>query len=332
MAKSSSNRSTSPSTRPCAAGSEVSLPPFLPPNLLPQAPIGQKLTRADARSYIPPVGINETMRGAVVGKILSSKSPKFTAGDYCTANAGWTELAIMPSKEVEKTEIPSNGKATDALGVLGLTGLTAYFGLLEIGQPKAGETVVVSGAAGATGSVVCQIAKLKGCRVVGIAGSEDKCAWLKELGCDEALSYKDAGFADKFKKATKGFIDIFFDNVGGEVLDLALSRAKTHARFVICGAISQYNAAEPKGPKNYMMIISMRIKMEGFIVFDFAEKYGAARKELAGWLAEGKIQRKETVLKGGLGAAPQGLVDLYKGINTGKLLVEVKPDDGSSKL
>lgn len=213
-----------------------------------------------------------------------------------------------------------------------MTGLTAYFGLLNVGEPNAGDLVVVSGAAGATGSVVCQIAKLKGCRVVGIAGSADKVQWLKELGCDEAISYKDPELAAKFRAATKGFIDVFFDNVGGEVLDLALARAKPFARFVICGAISQYNATKPKGPKNYMTIISQRIKMQGFIVFDYAKQYSHARKELAGWLAEGKIQRKETILKGGLEKAPQGLIDLYKGINTGKLLVEVKPDGEVAKL
>ncbi len=207
--------------------------------------------------------------------------------------------------------------------VTGLTGLTAYFGLLDIGKPKPGDLVVVSGAAGATGSVVGQIAKLKGCRVLGIAGSDDKIAWLKELGFDDALNYKDPNFAKQFREKTKGFIDVFFDNVGGEVLDLALSRAKAHARFVMCGAISQYNAKDVKGPKNYMNIISLKIRMEGFIVFEYMKQYEAARKELAQWLAEGKIQRKETIIEGGLGAAEQGLIDLYKGVNTGKSLVIV---------
>lgn len=201
----------------------------------------------------------------------------------------------------------------------GMTGLTAYFGILDVGKVKAGDFVVVSGAAGATGSVVGQIAKIKGATVLGIAGSDDKVAWLKEeLGFDNALNYKDPSFPNKFSEATKNLIDVFFDNVGGEVLDLALSRAKPHARFVICGAISQYNSAKPQGPKNYLNIISMRIRMEGFIVFDYAKQYPEARRQLAQWLAEGKLQRKETIVKGGLVKAEQALVDLYNGINTGE--------------
>lgn len=195
---------------------------------------------------------------------------------------------------------------------------------MDIGNPKAGETVVVSGAAGATGSVVCQIAKLKGARVIGIAGSDDKVEWLKELGCDEALNYKDAKFAEQLKAATKEYIDVYFDNVGGDILNLALGRAKPHARFVMCGAISQYNTKDATGPANIRNVISMRIRMEGFIVFDYAAKYAEARRELTAWLNEGKLQRKEHVVTGGLDVAPATLQDLYRGINTGKLLVEVR--------
>lgn len=209
---------------------------------------------------------------------------------------------------------------------------TAYFGLIHVGKVKSGDFVVVSGAAGATGSVVCQIAKLKGATVLGLAGSDDKVEWLKDLGCDDALNYKDADFTKKFRSSTKGLIDVFFDNVGGEILDLALSRAKPHSRFVMCGAISQYNSTEPKGPKNYMMIISMRIRMEGFIVFDYQDQYSAAQQELSQWLADGKIQRKETIVKGGLAEAERALLGLYNGTNTGKLLVEVKSEARESKL
>ncbi|KAL8847267.1 MAG: hypothetical protein Q9221_007691 [Calogaya cf. arnoldii] len=215
----------------------------------------------DTRSYIPPVQISETMRGACIGIIKASKSPSFSTGDYATGTVGWTEYAIVPSKTLEKLHIPQNGKLTDALGVLGMTGLTAYFGILSVGQVKAGDFVVVSGAAGATGSVVGQIAKLKGARVLGIAGSDEKVRWLKEdLGFDDALNYKDPGFPEQFKEATKDYIDVFFDNVGGEILDLALARAKAHARFVICGGISQYNSSNPQGPKNYLNTISQRIR------------------------------------------------------------------------
>jgi NADPH-dependent curcumin reductase CurA len=216
-----------------------------------------------------------------------------------------------------------------------LTGLTAYFGILDIGKIKPGDFVVVSGAAGATGSVVGQIAKLKGCTVLGLAGTDDKCNWLvNDLGFDAALNYKDPDFAKKFRGATKQLIDVFFDNVGGEILDLCLSRAKPHARFVMCGGISQYNAAagQARGPRNYLMIVSMRIRMEGFIVFDYADRYAEARKELAQWLAEGKIKRTETVVKGGLKEAEIALVGLYQGINTGKLMVEVSPDAEKARL
>jgi NADPH-dependent curcumin reductase CurA len=175
------------------------------------------------------------MRGAVIGKVLASKAPTLSVGSYVTANPGWTELSILPSKEVTPIDIPANGTITDALGVLGGTGLTAYFGMLSIGNVQPGDFVVVSGAAGATGSVACQIAKLKGARVLGLAGSDDKVKWLKELGCDEALNYKSTTFVQDFKEKTKDLIDVFFDNVGGEILELALSRAKAHARFVMCG-------------------------------------------------------------------------------------------------
>ena len=178
------------------------------------------------------------MRGAVLAKVIASKSSKLPVGSYVTCVSGWTEVAIVNAKDATLLEVPPNGKPTDAMGVLGMTGMTAYFGIIDIGQVKAGDFVVVSGAAGATGSVVCQIAKLKGAKVLGIAGSDDKVQWLKELGCDEALNYKDGEFAKNFKAATKDLIDVFFDNVGGDVLELALSRAKPHSRFVMCGGDS----------------------------------------------------------------------------------------------
>jgi hypothetical protein len=194
----------------------------------------------DVRSYVPPVQIGEVMRGATIGRVVASKSPLYAVGDYATSYSGWAELSIAEASGADgrnllRVSIPENGKLTDVLGALGGTGLTAYFGLLEVGKVKEGDFVVVSGAAGATGSMVCQIAKIKGAKVLGIAGSQDKVTWLKELGCDEALNYKDANFASDFKAKTKEQIDVFFDNVGGEILELAISRAKQHARFVICG-------------------------------------------------------------------------------------------------
>ncbi|KAL8821184.1 MAG: hypothetical protein Q9223_000746, partial [Gallowayella weberi] len=271
----------------------------------------------DTRSYVPPVQIDEVMRGACIGIVKASKSSSFPTGSYATGTVGWTEYAIIDAKHLQKLDLPKDAKLTDALGVLGMTGLTAYFGIIDVGKVKAGDFVVVSGAAGATGSVVGQIAKLKGATVLGIAGSDDKVQWLKDtLGFDDALNYKDEDFPKKFKAATKNMIDVFFDNVGGEVLDLALARAKAHSRFVICGAISQYNSSKPQGPKNYLNIISQRIRMQGFIVFDYAKQYPAARAEIAQWLSEGKIQRKETIIQGGLAKAGEVLVDLYNGSNT----------------
>ena len=180
------------------------------------------------------------MRGIAIGKVVASKASSFSVGDYATVMSGWTELCIADAdgadrKNLTKLNIPENGRITDSMGVLGMTGLTAYFGLLDVGKVKAGDFVVVSGAAGATGSMVCQIAKLKGARVLGLAGSDDKVKWLKELGCDDALNYKDANFKTDFKEKTKDMIDVFFDNVGGEILELAISRAQIHARFVMCG-------------------------------------------------------------------------------------------------
>ncbi|GKT55995.1 NADP-dependent leukotriene B4 12-hydroxydehydrogenase [Colletotrichum tofieldiae] len=288
----------------------------------------------DRRSYIPPVQIGEVMRGATVGRVLASKSPKAKEGDVLPTFGGWSEYSVVHDSRVEPvSSFPAVSQPVDYLSGIGMTALTAYFGMLRVGDPKPGETVVVSGAAGATGSVAGQIAKLKGARVVGLAGSDDKCRWLtEELGFDVALNYKDPEFKQKFKEATPDFINVYFDNVGGEILDLALARAKEFSRFVMCGGISQYNSATPQGPKNYANIITMRIKMQGFIVFDYANEYAEARKELAQWLEEGKLKRKETIVKGGLKAAEQALVDLYKGINTGKLIVEIKNPKDAAKL
>ncbi|GAP90653.2 putative NADP-dependent leukotriene b4 12-hydroxydehydrogenase [Rosellinia necatrix] len=284
----------------------------------------------DARSYLPPVGIGEKMRGHTIARVLASKSSNAKEGDIVTAGIGWTEVAITSEKDIQKLELPKGGQVTDLLGVLGLTGMTAWTGLERIGKPKAGETVVVSGAAGATGSVVGQVAKLRGCRVVGIAGSDDKCEWLKsELGFDAALNYKKDTFKKDLEAATPNFIDVFWDNVGGEILEAALNRAQKHARFVMCGSISGYNepGKEGKGIRNLHHVIAQRIHMEGFIVFDFAEDYPRARKEIGEWLAEGKLKRKETIVTGGIEKAEYAIRDLFEGKNTGKLLVEVKSTD-----
>ncbi|OIW26617.1 NADP-dependent leukotriene B4 12-hydroxydehydrogenase [Coniochaeta ligniaria NRRL 30616] len=288
----------------------------------------------DRRSYVPPVQIGEVMRGGSVARVLASTSPQFKEGDLVTTFGNvWTEVLVLPAAQATPVRLPANARVTDAMGVLGMTGLTAYFGMLEIGQPKKGETVVVSGAAGATGSVAAQIAKIYGARVVGIAGKDDKVKWLtEELGLDVALNYNDPDFKEKFKQATPDYVDVFWDNVGGEQLELALGRANKFARFVECGMISQYNSAEAVGPRNIMNVVSQRVRLQGFIVFDFIERYDEGRKQLAQWLSEGKLQRKETIIKGGLKAAEEGLLQLFKGQNTGKMLVEIKNLEEGAKL
>lgn len=284
----------------------------------------------DVRSYVPPVQIGEVMRAFCICRVLASRSPKAAAGDIVTAMNGIREIGILSDRHIEKPAfLPPGGKTTDLLGVLGMTGLTAYFGMMKIGNVKRGDTVVVSAAAGATGSVAVQIARIQGAkRVVGTAGSDEKCRWLvEEGGADVALNYKDPEFRRKFREATPDFVDVYFDNVGGEQLNMALARANRGARFVMCGGISQYNAEHKQGPKNINNVITMRIKMEGFIVFDYKDEYPTALGQLAQWLAEGKLKRKETILKGGVRVADEGMVQLYKGGNIGKLLIEVKNPD-----
>lgn len=278
----------------------------------------------DRPSYLPPVAIGEIMRGYALGRVTASKSEKFPVGSYGVGMVGWTEQAIINESALEAVATPDpadGGRLTDVLSVLGMTGVTAYWGMVEVGRVKAGDFVVVSGAAGATGSIAGQIAKIHGATVYGIAGSDEKCRWLvDDLKFDGALNYKSEDFAEKFQGLTQGKIDLFYDNVGGEVLDLALLCANKNARFVMCGGVSQYNAQEVQGPKNYMMIWRMRIRMEGFIVFDHMDKIPEVRGKLGQWLAEGQLQRRETIVRGGLLQAETALTQLYHGMNTGKTL------------
>lgn len=292
------------------------------------------------------------MRATGACRVLASKNPDVKPGDLVSGLPGWQQYAVLKAGWYEpQANFPNLKDAKNIIATFGLTGMTAWVGMTQIGDPKPGELVVVSGAAGATGSVAGQIAKARGARVIGIAGGEDKCKWLvDDLGFDVALNYKDADFKDKFNEATKDHIDVYFDNgalsvdnqyasiltphlVGGEILDLALRQAKEFSRFVMCGAISQYNTSKPVGPRYITRIIQMRIKMQGFIVFDHKDKYAEARRELAQLLEEGKLKTSIHLLKGGLKVAEQGLVDLYKGLNTGKLMVELKdPKETPAKL
>ena len=277
----------------------------------------------EGRSYIPPVQIGEVMRAGVVGEVVASRNERFPRGAHVVATTGVQEYAVSDGTGVRVVSADAAPLPT-YLGTLGMTGLTAYFGLLEVGQPKAGETVVVSGAAGATGSVVGQIAKIKGCRVVGIAGGEDKCRMVvEELGLDACLDYKAGDLKAGLRRAAPDRVDVYFDNVGGEVLNLVLPGMAMHGRVVLCGAISQYNAdGGMTGPSNYMSLLVNRARMEGFVVFDYAGRYREALEEMAGWLAEGKLQSRETVVEGGVRAFPRALLRLFAGENTGKLVLK----------
>jgi NADPH-dependent curcumin reductase CurA len=280
----------------------------------------------DRRSYVPPVALGAVMRGLAVGEVVSSRAPSFDAGQYVTGLLGWQELAVLPADEL--TAVPADVPLPLALGPLGMTGMTAYFGLLDVGAPQPGETVLVSAAAGAVGSLVGQIAKIVGCRVVGVAGSEAKCRWLAEdLGFDTAINYKTAPdlYRSLGEACPKG-IDVYFDNVGGPLLDMALGRLRRGGRIVICGAISIYNATEPPpGPANYLSLLINRGRMQGFIVFDYAERYGEAVADISRWLAEGRIQARHEIVDG-LTNAPRALLRLFDGSNQGKLMVRVGPD------
>jgi NADPH-dependent curcumin reductase CurA len=277
----------------------------------------------EGKSYVPPVGIGEVMRAGAVGKVVASKNTKFAAGDHVVGIFGVQDYALSNGKGVTKVE-PKLAPLPVYLGTLGMPGMTAYFGLLDVGQAKAGETVVVSGAAGAVGTVVGQIAKIKGCRVVGIAGGADKCEWIvKELGFDAAIDYKKGDLKAALKQNCPKGIDVYFDNVGGEILDTALTQLAMRARIVICGAISQYNNTTPmKGPSNYMSLLVNRARMQGMVVFDYADRYAEAAREMAGWMQQGKLKSREDVVEG-LETFPETLLKLFKGENTGKLVLKV---------
>lgn len=281
----------------------------------------------EGRSYIPPVGIGEVMRAGTVAKVIESNHPGFQAGDYVSGVNGVQDYAVSDGKGLVKVQ-PEFAPLQRYLGVLGMPGMTAYFGLLDTGAPKEGETVVVSGAAGAVGTVVGQIAKLKGCRVVGIAGGAEKCQYLvDELGFDAAIDYKNEDLHKALKEACPDRVDVFFDNVGGEILDAVLTRLNMHARVVICGAISQYNNMEEvKGPKNYMQLLVNRARMEGIVVFDNVANYGKAAQEMAGWIAAGKLQAKEHIAEG-IENFPETLQMLFKGENFGKLVLKIADDE-----
>ncbi|MEM9884809.1 MAG: NADP-dependent oxidoreductase [Bacteroidota bacterium] len=277
----------------------------------------------DAKSYLPPVGIGEVMRALVVGEVIDSKQEKYKVGDYLQGVGGAQQYVTTDTKGWHKVD-PSIAPLPYYLGVLGMTGMTAYFGLLDITDPKEGETVLVSGAAGAVGAIVGQIAKIKGCRTVGIAGGEAKCQRLTEsLGFDAAIDYKNENVYAGIKKHCPKGVDVYFDNVGGEILDAALANLNFKARVSLCGAISQYNNRENvSGPKNYLSLLVNRAKLEGFIVLDYAKRYQEAALQMGQWMMAGQLKESHQIEEGIENFLPTFL-KLFSGEKKGKLILKV---------
>jgi NADPH-dependent curcumin reductase CurA len=287
----------------------------------------------EGKSYIAPVGLGEVMRAGGVGRVIASKNERYAVGDYVSAGFGVQAYVTLAKEQMRGAGLVkidlSVGTLTQWLNVLGMPGMTGYFGLMDVGQPQPGETVVVSGAAGAVGQTVGQMAKIRGCRVVGIAGGAAKCDWVvKELGFDACIDYKagPAAVRDGLKAHCPEGVDIYFDNVGGEILDAVLARIKRKARIIICGAISQYNTTTAvQGPKNYLSLLVNRARMEGIVVFDYADRYHLAVTEMAALLKDGRMKSKEDVVHG-LENFPQVLLKLFSGENFGKLVLQVAAD------
>ncbi|MFO1217569.1 MAG: NADP-dependent oxidoreductase [Burkholderiaceae bacterium] len=283
----------------------------------------------EGKSYIPPVGLGEVMRAGGIGRVIASKNPAFSEGDVVSGAPGVQEYWPIAADQVKRSGLATIdlrlGTVNQWLNVLGMPGMTGYFGLMEVGQPKAGETVVVSGAAGAVGQTVGQLARILGCRAVGIAGGPAKCDWVvKELGFDACIDYKAGDVKAGLKQHCPDGVDIYFDNVGGDILDAVLARIRRKARIVICGAISQYNATGAvAGPKNYLSLLVNRARMEGMVVFDYAERYPQAIAELAGYLKDGRMKSREDVVEGGVAAFPSALPKLFSGENFGKLVLKI---------
>ncbi len=279
----------------------------------------------DAPGYLPPIALGEVVRSGGVAEVLSSSCERYAPGDLVFGMTGWQDYVIADEGERTMQVLPQGVSPTAALGVLGVTGMTAYFGMLDVGRVKEGDTVVVSGAAGATGSTAGQIAKLKGAaRVVGIAGGAQKCAWLlEELGFDAAIDYKNEDVAARLRETCPEGIDLYFDNVGGAILNACLAQLALRGRVVLCGAISSYNDRErPAGPSNYSALIIRRGRMEGFIILDYFDRFPQAQAEMAGWLAAGEVKAAEHIVEG-LEHAPEALNLLFTGGNTGKTIVRV---------
>jgi NADPH-dependent curcumin reductase CurA len=278
----------------------------------------------DRPSYVPAQAVGEVMRAGAVGQVVQSLCPPFEAGDLVTGGFGWQDFAVASSQTAGVLKIVPRFPLTDYLSVLGGTGLTAYFGLLDVGRVKAGETIVISGAAGATGSTAAQIAKLKGCRTIGIAGGAVKCRWLTDaLGVDAAIDYKTEAVSGRLAELCPAGIDVYFDNVGGSVLEAAVAHMTVKGRIVLCGMISSYNAEQPPpGPTNLFELIIRRVRMEGFLVGDYAGQFAAARRELEAWIESGQLKAYADVQEG-LERIPKTFLRIFTGENVGKQLLKI---------
>ncbi len=280
----------------------------------------------DMRSYVAPFALGEAMTGGAVGRIVESRNERWPEGTWVVHQLGWREWALADGHGLLPVD-PSLAPVSTALGALGMPGFTGWYGLSELGQPAEGETVFVSGAAGAVGSVAGQVAKLLGCRVIGSAGSPEKLEWLREVGFDEVFSYRDRPVHESLREVAPDGIDIYFDNVGGDHLEAAISSLNKHGRIVACGAISRYNDTEPApGPRNLFMLFTKRLTARGFIISDHWDRLGDFLSVMGPWVAEGKVQYRETVVDG-IDQAPQAFLGLLAGENIGKMLVKVGPDE-----
>ena len=285
----------------------------------------------DRKSYIPPFQIGQTLDGGAIGQVIASNDAQFSPGDYVLHFLGWREYAVLRSKAAQKID-PSIAPIQSFLGTVGMPGMTAYVGLFRIGELKEGETVFVSAASGAVGAIVCQIAKIKGCRVIGSAGSEDKVRWLREeIGINAAINYrKAADLATTLEEAAPDGIDLYFDNVGGTHLEAAFNVLNPFGRVVLCGMISQYNEAEPQGPRNMFAAVQKRLTLKGFIVSDHPDIQPRFLEDMGEWIAQGRIRWEETI-EDGIENAPKALLALFEGGNLGKMLVRLAPDSAQGR-
>jgi NADPH-dependent curcumin reductase CurA len=278
----------------------------------------------DVRSYVAPYTLGEAMTGGAVGRVAASRHPKYAEGDWVVHQLGWREWALSEGKGLRRVD-PTVAPISTALGVLGMPGFTAWYGLFELGTPAEGETVLVSGAAGAVGSAAGQMAHIAGCRVIGSAGSEEKLEWCRELGFDTGFNYREQSPRRALAELAPDGIDIYFDNVGGDHLEAAIGALRTYGRVVACGSISRYNDAEPTpGPRNMFMVVTKRLRLQGYIITDHYDRFGEFAQQAGEWVSDGRLQYRETVVEG-IENAPRAFLGLLRGENIGKMLVKVGP-------